>query len=197
MSISEVQICSLFILRCKTSNIHQPIRRSYNRNSFIMRNHTRNSSGSQAEGCSPRHSMMLSIPKFFILGILVASSSAFTTIDTTSRTCTSHRSTSLFYRDSSDVHEPSTSIKKKTASDFTQRMKSIVQKRPVPRLENMKTATSLEEYANVIEEARESKRMVVVKFHAVWCKVRMKEIQSRLYGHHCIIVSNLQFHPFQ
>jgi thiol:disulfide interchange protein len=57
--------------------------------------------------------------------------------------------------------------------DFKQRMRSIAkqQERTVWRPENMKTAVTLEEYANVIEEARKSNSVVVVNFHATWCKV--------------------------
>jgi len=52
-------------------------------------------------------------------------------------------------------------------------MRSIAkqQERTVWRPENMKTAVTLQEYANVIEEARKSNSVVVVNFHATWCKV--------------------------
>ncbi len=71
-------------------------------------------------------------------------------------------------------------------SDFQSRMKRIVvnQKRggtsssatqrrntSLYRPKNVKSATSLEEFADVIEEGRRDGKVVVVRFYATWCKV--------------------------
>jgi len=90
-----------------------------------------------------------------------------------------HDSTALFYKDSADVYEENiTDQKTSKVSDFKLRMRSIVKQRQLNRKgsnawrpENFKTAVSLQEYSNVIEEGRRSKRTVVVTFHATWCKV--------------------------
>jgi hypothetical protein len=110
--------------------------------------------------------------------VLVASSNAFTAINTIKKAQpTTRSSTNLFYRNDTDVYQESTHKR----PDFRQRMKSIVkqQQRTEWRPENMKTATSLQEYANVIEEGRRNNCLVVVNFHATWCKVSIQ----------CIIVA--------
>jgi hypothetical protein len=63
--------------------------------------------------------------------------------------------------------------------DFQSKMRNIVaqrtkRKREVARPANVKSAVSLEEFANVINEGRKERRLVVVRFHATWCKVRGK-----------------------
>ncbi|KAL7514369.1 hypothetical protein ACHAXN_011550 [Cyclotella atomus] len=105
--------------------------------------------------------------KLIWITVLVASSHAFTLINTSTQP-TARRSTNLFYRNDVDVYQESAPKR----PDFRQRMKSIVkqQQRTEWRPDNMKTATSLQEYANVIEEGRRNKCLVVVNFHATWCK---------------------------
>ncbi|KAL7518771.1 hypothetical protein ACHAWX_003577 [Stephanocyclus meneghinianus] len=118
------------------------------------------------------------IPKCILIGILIVSSSAFNAVDTV-RHFSRHYSTALFYKDSADVYKDSiTDQKTSKVSDFKLRMRSIVKQRQSTgrkstsawRPQNFKTAISLQEYFNVIEEGRRSKRTVVVKFHATWCK---------------------------
>jgi thiol-disulfide isomerase/thioredoxin len=61
---------------------------------------------------------------------------------------------------------------------FQGRMKSIVALRTrrrrseIRRPRNVKNAISLEEFVDVIDEGRKDGRLVVVRFHATWCKVR-------------------------
>ena len=111
--------------------------------------------------------------KLVLVGLLITSSDAFNSIGTAGQP-PRRRCTDLFYRESQhDMFEMNgTTTKKIKSSDFTQRMRSIAnrQKKPTWRPDNMKTARSLQEYACVIEQARASKRIVVVKFHATWCK---------------------------
>lgn len=119
------------------------------------------------------------IPKCILIGILIVSSSAFNAVDTV-RQFSRHYSTALFYQDSADLYKESTTDQKTSkVSDFKLRMRSIVKQRQSTgrkstsawRPQNFRTAVSLQEYFNVIEEGRRSKRTVVVKFHATWCKV--------------------------
>jgi thiol:disulfide interchange protein len=39
------------------------------------------------------------------------------------------------------------------------------------RRSNTQSVTSLEDFASVIEEGRREGKLVVVRFHATWCKV--------------------------
>mmetsp|Transcript_34614 Transcript_34614/g.62335 ORF Transcript_34614/g.62335 Transcript_34614/m.62335 type:complete len:218 (-) Transcript_34614:123-776(-) len=91
-------------------------------------------------------------------------------------------STSIFFRDTDSFDEIGGSPKKNVEkpSDFQSRMKSIVvqqksstspkSKNKVYRPKNVKTAVSLKEFADVIEEARREDKVVVVRFIATWCK---------------------------
>ena len=105
--------------------------------------------------------------RLMIISVLIASANAFTSISSSTTTTRCH--STLFYRD--DDYQIDHPIKR---SDFKQRMKNIVkkQKRTAWRPDNMRTADTLQEYANAIEEARRMDRIVVVNFHATWCKVR-------------------------
>ncbi len=66
----------------------------------------------------------------------------------------------------------------KSPSDFRSRMKAIlVQQRKESalsprRTNNVKSVISLEDFASVIEDGRREGKVVVVRFHATWCKVR-------------------------
>jgi hypothetical protein len=61
------------------------------------------------------------------------------------------------------------------SSDFRSRMRRILvqqQKNAASsRRSNTKSITSLEDFASVIEEGRREGKLVVVRFHATWCKV--------------------------
>lgn len=105
--------------------------------------------------------------RLMIISVLIASSNAFTSINTSTTSTRCH--STLFFRD--DDYQIDLPIKR---PDFKQRMKNIVKKqnRTAWRPDNMRTADTLQEYANVIEEARRMDRLVVVNFHATWCKVR-------------------------
>ena len=86
--------------------------------------------------------------------------------------------TQLSYRD--DDHDSGESKKKSPspAKDFQSRMKRVAlqrtknssRRRTSWRPPNVKTAESLEEFANVIQEGRTNKKLVVVRFFATWCK---------------------------
>ncbi|KAL7440663.1 hypothetical protein ACHAXH_004882 [Discostella pseudostelligera] len=60
------------------------------------------------------------------------------------------------------------------SSDFRSRMRRILvqqQKNAASsRRSNTKSITSLEDFASVIEEGRREGKLVVVRFHATWCK---------------------------
>jgi len=62
-----------------------------------------------------------------------------------------------------------------SSSDFRSRMRRILVQQQKntssSRRSNTLSVTSLEEYASVIEEGRREGRLVVVRFHATWCKV--------------------------
>ena len=90
----------------------------------------------------------------------------------------------IFFRDADDpsfdvvassgVVEPTPM---EDAEDFQGRMRSIVaqrtrQRRETHRPANVKNVISLEEFATVIDEGRRTGSLVVVRFHATWCKVR-------------------------
>jgi hypothetical protein len=79
-------------------------------------------------------------------------------------------STSISFRDD-DVAEMD------VERDFQSKMRDIVAQRTRRRREavrpaNVRGVVSLEEFANVINEGRKEGRLVVVRFHATWCKVR-------------------------
>ncbi|KAL3765753.1 hypothetical protein ACHAWU_009721 [Discostella pseudostelligera] len=61
-----------------------------------------------------------------------------------------------------------------SSSDFRSRMRRILVQQQKnassSRRSNTLSVTSLEEYASVIEEGRREGRLVVVRFHATWCK---------------------------
>lgn len=73
-----------------------------------------------------------------------------------------------------------TSNTKSPSSDFQSRMKRIViqqQKDSASissrrlRRPNVKSVVSLEEFASVIDDGRREGKLIVVRFHATWCKV--------------------------
>jgi hypothetical protein len=105
-----------------------------------------------------------------LIGLIAASADAFVTIDASLSARCTRRVPSLFYRDSNITEADLTN---KRRPDFKTRMRSIVkqQQRKSWSPNNMKTAVTLEEYANVIKEGRERNRIVVANFHATWCKV--------------------------
>jgi hypothetical protein len=91
----------------------------------------------------------------------------------------------IFFRDADDPSfdvVPSSGVVERTpmeydAEDFQGRMRSIVaqrtrQRRETHRPANVKNVISLEEFATVIDEGRRTGSLVVVRFHATWCKVR-------------------------
>eukprot|EP00984_Skeletonema_dohrnii_P026653 scaffold16018_cov120-Skeletonema_dohrnii-CCMP3373.AAC.2 len=91
----------------------------------------------------------------------------------------SHRirlsTTQLSYRD--DEHDTLESKKKSSpppAKDFQSRMKRMAMRRRETgkswRPPNVQTATSLEDFANIIQEGRTKNQLVVVRFYANWCK---------------------------
>lgn len=105
----------------------------------------------------------------------------------TSLFATPRQPSTLYFRDSSDIGDEVIEIDGFTTSnanngkpsDFQSRMKRIAiqQQRPSSRQqssawtpENARTAVTLQEFADVIEEGRRKNKMVVVKFHASWCK---------------------------
>ena len=57
------------------------------------------------------------------------------------------------------------------SSDFRRRMKSLVKRRQQndAKPTNIRTANTLVEYKNVLDENRD--KIVVVRFYATWCKV--------------------------
>jgi len=67
-----------------------------------------------------------------------------------------------------------------SSSDFRSRMRRILVQQQKnassSRRSNTLSVTSLEEYASVIEEGRREGRLVVVRFHATWCKVNIIHI---------------------
>jgi hypothetical protein len=97
--------------------------------------------------------------------------------------------TQLSYRD--DDHDSLETKKKSSpASDFQSRMKRAalqsirssssnsgggIRKGTGTswRPSNVKTAVSLEEFANIIQEGRSKNQLVVVRFYATWCKVSL------------------------
>jgi hypothetical protein len=110
--------------------------------------------------------------RFILTAVLFASANAFTSLHlSTSTQSTRLLSSTLFFRDSG-VYDGDISTNNRKP-DFKQRMKRIVKQQTTTawRPDNMKTAASLQEYANVIEEGRLTNRVVVVNFHATWCKV--------------------------
>lgn len=92
-------------------------------------------------------------------------------------------STNLYYRDDALDRvgvDRSNSNEAGKPSDFTSRMKSIVVKRQRStsprqnssfRPENVKIASSLEEFAGIIKEGRRDDKVVAVRFYATWCKL--------------------------
>lgn len=109
--------------------------------------------------------------KFVLIGFIAASAQAFVIMDGLPPVSSVRHVSSLFYRDS-DVNDGAYLVNKRIP-DFKQRMRNLVkqQQRKSWRPNNMKTAVTLEEYANVIKEGREKKCIVIVNFHATWCKV--------------------------
>mmetsp|Transcript_5197 Transcript_5197/g.11402 ORF Transcript_5197/g.11402 Transcript_5197/m.11402 type:complete len:225 (-) Transcript_5197:187-861(-) len=100
-------------------------------------------------------------------------------------------STSVFYRDEDDStfdamnigmqkspnNENAVDKKKKSSSDFQNRMKNTLVQRlrrsdATTRYQpaNVKIVTSLEEFANVIEQGRRDDKVVVAQFYADWCR---------------------------
>ena len=72
------------------------------------------------------------------------------------------------------------SLMESTRPSFEDRMRNIVQgqrktvpvtKKPSNMPENIQIATSLDEYKQIVGGERE--RIVVVRFYAPWCKVRL------------------------
>ena len=95
--------------------------------------------------------------------------------------------TQLLFRDDEN---DSIEIKKKSAppaNDFQSRMKRVALQRnrtnrssssrrstgKAWRPPNVRTADSLEDFAKIIQEGRTEKKLVVVRFYATWCKVRV------------------------
>jgi hypothetical protein len=79
-------------------------------------------------------------------------------------------STGIFFRDD-DVADVD------VEQNFQSKMRNIVaqrtrRRREVVRPPNVRGAVSLEEFADAIEEGRREGKLVVVRFHATWCKVR-------------------------
>jgi thiol-disulfide isomerase/thioredoxin len=81
--------------------------------------------------------------------------------------------TRMFFRD--DLDRPS--FDDVGLEDFATKMKSIVAQRTTAarrqqqvRPSNMKTSETLDEFANLIDEGRRDGKVVVVRFHASWCK---------------------------
>lgn len=81
------------------------------------------------------------------------------------------RSTAAFYRDGDDVGT--------APSDFQSRMRDVALRRnratscgnaKIRERENVLTATSLEEFARVVERGRDEGRVVAARFVASWCK---------------------------
>ena len=64
-----------------------------------------------------------------------------------------------------------TTQKNNPSSDFRRRMKSLVKRRQQndAKPTNIRTANTLVEYKNVLDENRD--KIVVVRFYATWCKV--------------------------
>ena len=85
----------------------------------------------------------------------------------------------IFFRDADDPLDVAPGVERTPREDagFQSRMRSIVaqrtrQRRETRRPANVKNVVSLEEFATVIDEGRRDGRLVVVRFHATWCKVR-------------------------
>jgi hypothetical protein len=86
----------------------------------------------------------------------------------------------IFFRDAEDPLDVAAGAERTPTedADFRGKMRSIVaqrtkQRRETRRPPNVRSAVSLEEFATVIDEGRREGRLVVVRFHATWCKVRI------------------------
>ena len=87
----------------------------------------------------------------------------------------------MYFRETDDAFDAIGALRpqeRERPSDFQSRMKNIVKQNrrrsnAMNRPKNVKTATSLEEFADVIEEGRREGKLVVVRFVATWCKVRL------------------------
>jgi len=115
---------------------------------------------------------MRNIARIITIGMAVATTafvpSTSRPIRRSSTSQSGSSSTSISFRDD-DVAEMD------VERDFQSRMRNIVaqrtkRRREVVRPANVKSAVSLEEFANVINEGRKEGRLVVVRFHATWCK---------------------------
>jgi thiol-disulfide isomerase/thioredoxin len=76
-------------------------------------------------------------------------------------------STGIFFRDDDTIDVVGLELQSKMRSIVAQRTR---QRRETRRPPNVKSAISLEEFATVIDEGRREGRLVVVRFHATWCK---------------------------
>jgi len=99
-----------------------------------------------------------------------------------------HRANTRFYM--SSVLEPASQSSSTRMSDFQRRMKGIVKRNGVAngrkvvgtsrsapeRPANLKVAHTLEEYKDQLDES--SGKIVVVRFFATWCKVRMRLVAN-------------------
>ena len=79
-------------------------------------------------------------------------------------------STGIFFRDDDvadvDVEQNFQSMMRNIISQQTR------QRREVVRLPNARGVVSLKEFTDELEEGRREGKLVVVRFHATWCKVR-------------------------
>lgn len=87
-----------------------------------------------------------------------------------------------------------------SSSDFRSRMRRILVQQQKntssSRRSNTLSVTSLEEYASVIEEGRREGRLVVVRFHATWCKVIYPNVSVLLVSQNSQQVSNISHSRF-
>ncbi len=126
---------------------------------------------------------MKSIAGIITIGMAVAAT-AYNIVPSSSTSRPIRRtSPSTYYRQSGGSSSTSISFRDDELADldverdFQSKMRNIVaqrtrRRREVVRPPNVRDAVSLEEFADLIEEGRRGGRLVVVRFHATWCKVR-------------------------